>query len=92
VTRKRYDRLRTYSLTINSLYIMGESKRRKSALGEEYGQESDRIFPWLPITKAQAEKFIQITSKGAWIGIGVMIAVWVTVRFIGPAFGFWEVY
>ncbi|MEY2857426.1 MAG: hypothetical protein RLZZ74_1738 [Cyanobacteriota bacterium] len=69
---------------------MGESKRRKSALGAEYSH--DRIFPWLPITKAQAEKFIQITSKGAWIGIGIMIAVWVTVRFIGPAFGFWEVY
>ncbi|MEN9871922.1 MAG: hypothetical protein RLZZ574_3549 [Cyanobacteriota bacterium] len=71
---------------------MGESKRRKSALGTEYGQKSDRILPWLPITKAQAEKFINITSKGAWIGIGIMIAVWLTVRFIGPAFGFWEVY
>jgi hypothetical protein len=71
---------------------MGESKRRKSALGTEYGQASERIYPWLPITKDQAETFIKITSKGAWIGIGIMIFAWFTVRFIGPAFGFWEVY
>ncbi|HEY9771680.1 MAG TPA: DUF2839 domain-containing protein [Coleofasciculaceae cyanobacterium] len=71
---------------------MGESKRRKAALGNQYGQKSERILPWVPITKAQAEKFIKLTSKGAWIGIGVMIAVWFTVRFIGPALGFWEVY
>jgi hypothetical protein len=71
---------------------MGESKRRKASLGTQYGQESKRIVSWIPITKAQAEQFIKITSKGAWIGIGVMIAAWFTVRFIGPAFGFWEVY
>ncbi|MEM7758748.1 MAG: DUF2839 domain-containing protein [Cyanobacteria bacterium P01_A01_bin.40] len=71
---------------------MGESKRRKAALGKQYGLESERILPWVPITKNQAEKFIKITSKGAWIGIGIMIAVWLTVRFIGPAFGFWEVH
>ena len=71
---------------------MGESKRRKEALGKQYGRESERILPWVPITKAQAEKFIKLTSRGAWIGIGIMIAVWLTVRFIGPAFGFWEVY
>ena len=71
---------------------MGESKRRKAALGEEYGQNSDRILSWLPITKTQAQKFVSITSKGAWVGISIMIAAWFTVRFIGPAFGFWEVY
>ncbi len=71
---------------------MGESKRRQAALGKKYGQNSERIVPWLPITKAQSEKFIKITSTGAWIGIGIMIAIWFTVRFIGPAFGFWEVY
>ena len=71
---------------------MGESKRRKAALGEEYGQKSDRILSWLPVTKAQAEKFVSITSKGAWVGIGIMIAAWFTVRFIGPAFGLWKVY
>ena len=71
---------------------MGESKRRKAALGERYGRESERILPWVPITKAQSEKFIKLTSRGARIGIGIMVAVWFTVRFIGPAFGFWEVY
>ncbi|MEM8719064.1 MAG: DUF2839 domain-containing protein [Cyanobacteria bacterium P01_G01_bin.39] len=71
---------------------MGESKRRKAALGQQYGKESERILPWIPITKNQADQFLKITSKGAWIGIGVMIAVWLTVRFIGPAFGLWETY
>ncbi|HHP7230242.1 MAG TPA: DUF2839 domain-containing protein [Xenococcaceae cyanobacterium] len=70
---------------------MGEAKRRKSALGDKYGQES-RILPGIPITKSQAEQFVKLTSKGAWIGIGMMIAAWFTVRFIGPAFGWWEVY
>lgn len=70
---------------------MGEAKRRKAALGEQYGQES-RILPWLPITKSQSEKFLKITTTGAWIGIGIMIFVWFTVRFIGPAFGWWEIY
>ena len=71
---------------------MGESKRRKAALGSQYGQNSERIISWLPITKAQSEKFIKLTSTGAWVGIGIMIAIWLTVRFIGPAFGLWEVY
>lgn len=69
---------------------MGEAKRRKEALGEKYGQEKT-ILPWLPITKSQAEKFYQLTTKGAWIGIGVLVAVWLTIRFIGPAFGWWTV-
>ncbi|MBP0027972.1 DUF2839 domain-containing protein [Roseofilum sp. Guam] len=69
---------------------MGEAKRRKAALGEQYGQEKT-ILPWLPITQPQADRFVKWTSTGAWIGIGVMIAVWVIVRFIGPGFGWWQV-
>jgi len=69
---------------------MGEAKRRKAALGDLYGQE-ERIFPWLPLTKRQGEQFVQWTTRGAWIGIGVMVAIWVTVRIIGPGFGWWEV-
>ncbi|MEH2072190.1 MAG: DUF2839 domain-containing protein [Nostoc sp.] len=69
---------------------MGEAKRRKTALGEAYGQET-RILPWIPITKTQAQLFISWTTRGAWIGIGVMAAAWLTIRFIGPAFGWWEV-
>ncbi|VEP12378.1 conserved hypothetical protein [Hyella patelloides LEGE 07179] len=70
---------------------MGEAKRRKSTLGEDYGKEA-RILPWLPITKSQSEQFVAITTKGAWIGIGLMVTTWFTVRFVGPAFGWWEVY
>ncbi|MDJ0735900.1 MAG: DUF2839 domain-containing protein [Nostocaceae cyanobacterium] len=69
---------------------MGESKRRKEALGEKYGQET-RILPWVPITKSQADLFMKVTTRGAWIGIGIMVAAWITIRFIGPAFGWWQV-
>ena len=69
---------------------MGEAKRRKESLGEQYGKEK-YILPWIPITKTQADQFMAITTKGAWIGIGVMAAVWVTVRLIGPALGWWQV-
>jgi hypothetical protein len=70
---------------------MGEAKRRKAALGDKYGQEST-ILPWIPITKTQAEQFVKWTTRGAWIGIVMIVAVWLTVRFVGPAFGWWEVY
>jgi hypothetical protein len=70
--------------------IMGESKRRKEALGEQYGKEKPMVR-WLPITKSQAEAFYRITIRGAWIGIGFLVVFWITIRFIGPAFGWWEV-
>ncbi|MFB2982730.1 DUF2839 domain-containing protein [Microseira sp. BLCC-F43] len=69
---------------------MGESKRRKEALGEKYGQEST-ILPWLPITKSQGERFAKLTNRGTWLGIILLIVYWVTIRFIGPAFGWWQV-
>ncbi|NEP81965.1 MAG: DUF2839 domain-containing protein [Okeania sp. SIO3C4] len=69
---------------------MGEAKRRKESLGEQYGQEA-RFISWLPITKSQSQKFMQLTSTGAWIGIGFLIVSWLTVRFIGPAFGWWQI-
>ncbi|MGL6284294.1 MAG: DUF2839 domain-containing protein [Microcoleaceae cyanobacterium] len=69
---------------------MGESKRRKEALGEQYGQE-EKMLSWLPITKNQSEQFIKITTKASWIGIISLGGAWVTIRFIGPAFGWWEV-
>ncbi|HEY9819290.1 MAG TPA: DUF2839 domain-containing protein [Candidatus Sericytochromatia bacterium] len=69
---------------------MGEAKRRKAALGEKYGQET-RIYPWLPITKTQGEQFVKWTTKGAWLGIGFMVLYWITIRFIGPTFGWWQV-
>ncbi len=69
---------------------MGEAKRRKAALGDQYGQE-DRILPWLPLTKSQSEQFMKWTTRGAWGGIGLLVVVWLTVRIIGPGFGWWDV-
>ncbi|MEH2302660.1 MAG: DUF2839 domain-containing protein [Nostoc sp.] len=69
---------------------MGEAKRRKTTQGETYGQET-RILPWVPITKAQSELFVRWTTRGAWIGIILMAVGWATIRFIGPAFGWWQV-
>ena len=69
---------------------MGESKRRKAALGDKYGQEA-QIFSWLPITKKQADQVAKWSNQGAKIGIGLLVVSWPTVRFIGPALGWWQV-
>jgi hypothetical protein len=69
---------------------MGDAKRRKEALGDKYGQEKN-ILPWVPIKKSQAQQFVAWSTKGAWIGIGLMVAYWVTVRFLGPSLGWWEI-
>lgn len=69
---------------------MGEAKRRKDTLGENYGKEAN-IAPWLPVTKTQAQQFVKWSSTGAWIGIGLLVAAWITVRFIGPLLGWWQV-
>lgn len=68
---------------------MGDAKRRKETLGDKYGQENN-IYPWLPIKKSQAEKFVNWSTRGAWIGIGALILFWVTVRFLGPSLGLWQ--
>ncbi|WP_017295870.1 DUF2839 domain-containing protein [Geminocystis herdmanii] len=69
---------------------MGESKRRKQSLGEDYGKE-ERFISWLPLSKTQAEDAFKFTTRGAWIGIGLLGATWVVVRFVGPTFGWWMV-
>ncbi len=69
---------------------MGESKRRKEALGEDYGK-SEYILPWLPITKVQSQQFIKWSTTGAWTGIALLVFWWLTVRFIGPSLGWWQV-
>ncbi len=69
--------------------MMGEAKRRQDS--RRSGRDLDApLLPGLPISNRQSEQFIAITSKGAWIGIGLLVAFWVTVRFIGPAFGWWQ--
>lgn len=70
--------------------VMGEAKRRKAALGEKYGQEP-YLIPWLPVNKAQAEQLLKWANRGAWVGIALLVVSWLTVRFIGPAFGWWQV-
>jgi Protein of unknown function (DUF2839) len=69
--------------------IMGDAKRRKETLGSKYGQEAP-ILPGVPIKKQQAEQFVKWSTRGAWIGIGVLAASWITIRFIGPGLGWWH--
>ncbi len=68
---------------------MGDAKRRKqSGVNPTDGK---RIVPWLPITTTQSEAFVQTSTKGAWIGIGLLVLGWFTVRWIGPALGWWQI-
>ena len=75
---------------------MGEAKRR-AAQGlpprrikpDQPADTSPRLISWLPLTRNQADRFVAITTKGAWIGIAALVLFWVVVRFIGPAAGWW---
>ena len=66
---------------------MGDAKRRKES---ELKPESQRIVAWLPLTKAQSEDFVRVSTKGAWIGIGLLGLGWFTFRWIGPSLGWWQ--
>ncbi len=68
---------------------MGDAKRRKQ--NDLMPSESKRIVPWLPLTTTQSAAFVQTSTKGAWIGIGLLVIGWVTVRWIGPALGLWQI-
>ena len=75
---------------------MGEAKRRKNLglppkkkLINPNSDNSPRLFEWLPITENQKDNFIKVTIRGGWIGIGLLVLLWIVVRFIGPALGFW---
>ncbi len=65
---------------------MGEAKRRKQT-GD--APSSDRIVPWLAVTKKQSQDFVIWSTRGAWFGIGGLALLWITVRLIGPAAGWW---
>ena len=75
---------------------MGEAKRRKK-LGlapkknnnKSQLDKSPRIFEWLPLTVNQRDMFIKLSVKTSWFGIGGLIILWIVVRFIGPAAGWW---
>ena len=76
---------------------MGEAKRR-SAQGLP-PRQTKTVKPTKPTGNAwwngaasggsTGERFVALTTRGAWIGIGALVLFWVTVRFIGPAAGWW---
>ncbi|MEN9217559.1 MAG: DUF2839 domain-containing protein [Gloeomargarita sp. DG_2_bins_126] len=59
---------------------MGEAKRRQA-----------QPPPKTPDRRAVLmQKFMTWTTRGTWAGIIILGAVWVTVRFIGPGLGWWQ--
>jgi hypothetical protein len=82
-----YDETQTI-LKIRLKYSMGEAKRRKQS-GVDTAGQSDRIVAWLPLTAKQAQDFVSWSTRGAWFGIGGLALLWLTVRLIGPAAGWW---
>jgi hypothetical protein len=76
---------------------MGEAKRRaiqglppRQKKVDKPLDTSPRIVSWLPLSRNQADRFVSLTTRGAWYGIGALVLFWVTVRFIGPAAGWWS--
>ena len=76
---------------------MGEAKRRaaqglppRQKKPEPSADTSPRLAPWLPLTRNQANQFVSLTTRGAWVGIAALVLFWVVVRFIGPAAGWWN--
>ena len=75
---------------------MGEAKRRKT-LGlpskknntKAKFDESPRLFEWLALTINQRDNIIKLSIKASWFGIGGLVILWIVVRFIGPAAGWW---
>ena len=75
---------------------MGEAKRRKT-LGLSPKQndtktkfdKTPRLIEWLPLTVNQRDSLIKLSIKASWFGIGALVILWIIVRFIGPAAGWW---
>ena len=75
---------------------MGEAKRRKTlglsprqASPKKDIDNSPRLITWLPITENQKNYFIKFSIRAGWYGIALLILLWIIVRFIGPAAGWW---
>ena len=75
---------------------MGEAKRRKNLglppkgdMPRKEIDDSPRIINWLPFTEKQKDYFIKSSIRASWFGIALLILLWIVVRFIGPAFGWW---
>tara|TARA_Y100001970_G_C14258815_1_gene877821 strand:+ start:4139 stop:4360 length:222 start_codon:yes stop_codon:yes gene_type:complete len=67
---------------------MGEARRRKD-LGLSPRQEKPNKTNFFSQNFNSREKIISLLVKGGWLGIAILIAIWITVRFIGPAAGWW---
>ena len=75
---------------------MGEAKRRKT-LGLPPKQkntktnfdDSPRLFERIPFTINQRDNLIKLSIKASWFGIGGLVILWIVVRFLGPAAGWW---
>lgn len=65
------------------------SLKKGAAQGRSSATPSPRLVEWLPLTRDQAERFVSLTTRGAWVGIAALVLFWVTVRFLGPALGWW---
>jgi len=73
---------------------MGEARRRvQQGLPPRQSKTKNgnpsRFPSWLSSDKSPREQFYAITKVGAWLGIGLLAVVWIVVRFVGPAFGWW---
>lgn len=77
---------------------MGEARRRaqqglpprQKAKASAAKDISPRLVEWFPLTRDQADRFVKLSTRGAWVGIGALVLFWVSVRFIGPAAGWWQ--
>ena len=75
---------------------MGEARRRAQeglmppkSNKDKSKNDSPRIISWFPITDEQRNQFIELSIKTGWVGIGVLVFIWIVVRIIGPAAGWW---
>ncbi len=73
---------------------MGEARRRsekglKPRTKKNSGNDSPRIVSWFPVTQAQRDQFIQLSISAGWVGIAALVILWIVVRFVGPAAGWW---
>ncbi|WAS05623.1 DUF2839 domain-containing protein [Gloeomargaritales cyanobacterium VI4D9] len=59
---------------------MGEAKRRQAT-----------TTPATPNRRAVlVQQFMTWTTRGTWAGIIILGLFWVTIRFIGPGLGWWQ--
>ncbi len=77
---------------------MGEARRRAEdgllprktkSKSKKRVDDSPRIIEWLPVTQRQRDQFFDVSIKTGWVGIGVLVVIWIVVRFVGPAAGWW---